>query len=223
MDIYRTSLNESFSDIKAKIVSILTAAHTWNDIESTASKTTFYVDDTNFVSVEQGENVLYFSAGNSTSTKVISVWATSSYYYNFSVYKSGTCLVLALEHDNNPLQGYKLSADFIIDTFSSASGVGIAAGFSDYACNMFTPTNLNANASFYRPFGSNSLINAAAAQLAPFMDSSTGDIFDTLYGVLMVPANNAFIDLNGAEWLITNGFALPTNGSKTYHYSEVTV
>lgn len=208
MQAWRTALNvpsnQTYNAIKAVLDSI-TGYWSSPSANAPAGNTDYYVSDNFFLRINSGGMAIYKGGvyGNSN--------ITFGSYNNLTVYKSGDCVIICPSFKSSATSEYSAEAKYIIDKTGSGAGSTIihTVSASDGYCKLFDNSN-SAEMTVYSPYNDTYSLNpnTTFAQIAPFHNSALNKKFDTLYGVLLAPKMNEFVDINGVKWLFTNGFAV---------------
>lgn len=219
MQAWRTDINLTQAELYRTINSFFSDIYNWKDVESgtmTVSNNEVEYTDyklTDSLSLRVAPSALTPYSGNNSGTA-----------YNLSnknalvVFKYKKCLVLCLKGSPGPNQTYSIGANIIIDTTNQETGFSIFHNITETSggiCNVADDT-MSTPMQVYRPYqyslSQNINSNFHVAQIVPYISNKPGKFCDSLYGVLISPVMNTFVDFNGGKWLFTNGFALPTGG-----------
>lgn len=214
MQAWRTGISLSKADMYAKINEFFPDIYDWESVDtSTENQVDYYISDNIFLRVTENSIIPY---NGSTAGTGLS-FPTQS---NLTIYKLNGCIMMCVTVGNYNVTQYSQTAQLIVDTVNNETGTAIIYNFNAGYCYLFDETLSTAQVAYY-PYNVNYSIrtNTSLAQVAPFINNISGKSFDNLYGVLITPVMNAFVDFGGQKWLFSNGFALPAGDSEpTYTY-----
>lgn len=212
MQAWRTALNVPKTQTYSAVTSVLDSiTDYWYNTSTASSQKDYYVSDNFFLRVNTSGMAIYRYNNFGTSN------LSFGNYNNITVYKSGKCIIICANCTSATTSEYSAKATYIIDKTDNNTGnsiihmvsSSISSDVGDGYCKLFDDSN-SVEMTVYSPYnGTYSLqSNTTLAQIAPFHNSALNKKFDTLYGVLLAPKMNEFVDINGVKWLFTNGFAV---------------
>lgn len=215
MQAWRTGTNLTQAQMSATMINFFsdTLANYWKDIDTgTPGQVDYYISKPT-TNKPNDPNIYIRVAATKMSVWGIDEKGNTTFQNsgnNFTVYKSGDCLVICIGTSSS----YSKTAKYIIDTTDEKAGRMIIFGTTNSYCQIFDSSGSTMQ-NVYSPYTGTYSLNSSAtlAQIAPFKIGLLDKSADTLYGVLLTPKMNEFLGIGNQVWLFTNGFAIPAGGS----------